>query len=101
MPRSDSRISGSSSTTRMLDILRLRRGGHFGGQRKLYDELGPGRPVLFHADRAMMVFHDAPHNGQSQPFAALLGGKIRQKKFLFHFPTDAMPALSNRDLPPS
>src|SRR5215469_16216042 len=97
MPRSDSRMSRSSSTTRMLGILRL-RGGGFPGQRKLHDELGARGLVLFHADGAMVIFDDAAHDGQTQPGPALLGGEIRKEEPFLHVTADAGTAISDRDL---
>src|SRR5215472_9543895 len=97
MPRSDSRISRSSSTTRMLDILRLSRGGGFPSQRKFHDELGAGGFIFFHANGAVVIFDDAAHDGQPQTGAALLGGEIRKEEPLLHVPADAGSAVSDRD----
>src|SRR5215831_7166729 len=89
MPRNDSRISRSSSTTRTLDILCLRRGDHLFGQRKFDNELGPGRMVLFYTDGSMMVFDDTAHDGQSQASTPLLGGEIRKEELFFYLAIDA------------
>src|SRR6476660_728805 len=97
MPRRDSRISRSSSTTKMLCTLRLRC-GHLCCQRQLYQKLSTRGLVLFDADGAMMIVDDAPHNGQAQSGTALLGGKIWQKQFLFYLTIDAVAGIGNHDL---
>src|SRR5215831_5427579 len=89
MPRNDSRISRSSSTTRTLDILCLRGGRHLFSQRKFDNELGPGRLVLFYTNGTMMVFDDTAHDGQSQASTPLLGGEIRKEELFFYLPIDA------------
>src|SRR6476619_8048517 len=82
-PRSDSRISRSSSTTRTLCTLRLPC-CHFTRQRQLYQKLCARRLVLFHADGAVVIINDAPHDRQPQSGAALFGGKIWQKQFFLY-----------------
>src|SRR5258708_1517261 len=96
MPRRDSRMSRSSSTTRMLDMLRLRRDGR-SRERKFYYKPGSQRLVFLHANRPAMVFNDPPHNGQSQPGAAFFGGEVRKKKSLFDFVSHAMSSVSHDD----
>src|SRR6478672_841701 len=96
-PRSDSRISRSSSTTRMLCTRRLRC-RHLACQRQLYQELCARRLVLFHADGTMMIVNDAANDSQSQPGAAFFGGKIWQKQFFFYLAIDAVPGIGNHNL---
>src|SRR5260370_31726974 len=99
MPRSVWRMSCSSSTTRMLCTARL-RSSHLAGERQLDDEFGSGGMVLFHSDGAVVVLYNAPHNGQPQASAALLGGKVRKEEFFLHFPIAPVPGIGHRDLPP-
>src|SRR6516164_9985095 len=98
MPRRVSRIARSSSTTKMLGIQDLRRGGCLCGKRKLQDKLSARRMVLLYADAAVMVFHDAAHDGESQPSATLLGRDIRQEEFFFYFVVNAVAAIGDCNL---
>src|SRR2546423_5047988 len=88
MPRSDSRMVRSSSTTRMLGILaHLRYGGLFRllGNRQLHHKPGAQRLVFFYANGAAMIFNNTAHDGESQAGAALLGREIRKEEILFYF----------------
>src|SRR5580704_11171804 len=99
MPASVSRIPASSSTMRMLCMLRSRRcRRRFGDNGKFYDEARADRIILFHANGAMVIFDDAADDGQSKARAALLGGEIRQKEFFFDFTGNAVASVGNGDL---
>src|SRR5215831_8865583 len=97
MPRSESRISRSSSTTRTLDILLLGCGG-LSRQWKLHHKFGAGGLVFFHTDGSLMVFNNTAHNGQAQTGAAFLGGEVGKEQTLLHLAVDAMAGVSHRDL---
>src|SRR5580704_17634056 len=99
MPANVSRMPASSSTTRMLCMLRNHRcRGGFGNDRQFDDEAGTDRIVFFHANGAMMIFHDAANDRQDQSRAALLGREIRKEEFPFQFAGDAMSGISDRNL---
>src|SRR5216684_4836251 len=90
-------MSRSSSTTRMLDMLRLRRYVRH-RQRQLYDEPGAERLILFHVDGSPVVFNNAAHNRQSQTGAALLGGEIRKEQSFLDLLGHAVSGIGNNDL---
>src|SRR5258708_353590 len=97
-PASDSRIPGSSSTMRTLCMLgTCRYGCVLGNHRQLDDEPGSHWLVLFYPDRTMVIFYHPAHNRQTQPSAAFLGRKIRQKKSLLKFPCHAMARIGYGD----
>src|SRR5258708_6268497 len=99
MPASESRMPASSSTMKMLCMLDGDRcGRRFGHNRKLDDEARADGMIFFHADRAVMIFHNAAHDGQAESGATLLGGKIRQEKFLFEFASYAVSRVGDSDL---
>src|SRR5215469_15789655 len=98
MPASESRMPASSSTMRMLCMLgdhgRWRRFRHHG---KFYDEACADRMILFHANRAMMILHDAAHDRKAQARAPLLRGEIWQEQLLLHIAGDAMTGIRDTD----
>src|SRR5436309_1075120 len=59
IPRSDLRISASSSTMRMLDMLLARLVLHRYCNRQLDDEACADRFVLFEPHRTVVLLHDA------------------------------------------
>ena len=71
-PFKESRISDSSSTIRMLDMLNRGRSG-FGSERQLDDEARAYGTVLFDADGTMMIFNDAAYDCEAEAGAAFLG----------------------------
>src|SRR6266567_7633341 len=99
MPARESRIPASSSTMRMLCMLngdRSRRGfGHYG---KLNNEPRADGMVLFHPDRAMMIFHDATDDGQAESGAALFGGEIGQEEFFLELAGHAVACIGDGNL---
>src|SRR5579863_2349568 len=70
-PLSDWRMVGSSSTIRMLCM--VDRGGSdgVGHNRQLHYEASADGLILFYADRPMMIFNNAVHDGKAQAGAAL------------------------------
>src|SRR6185437_3774025 len=97
MPRKDSRISRSSSTTSTLCILCFGL-SHLSGQWKLDNKLRAGRFIFLYAYGTVMIFNDPSHNGETKSGAALFGGEIRQKKLFFHFAIDAMTGIRDENL---
>ncbi len=43
----------------------------------------------------MVVFHNSAHNGQAQPRAALLGGKVRQEQSFLNVARDSLPGVGD------
>src|SRR5271157_535468 len=98
MPASESRIPASSSTMRMLCMLRRGPSGRgFGDDRQFNDEAGADGTVLLHADGAVMVFDDAVHDGQAQPRATFLGREVRQEEFLLEFAGNSVSGIGYGD----
>src|SRR5580693_3023569 len=88
-----------SSTMRMLCMLAGRnRPDGFDGKWQFDHKPGADRLVLLHPNGAMMIFHDAAHNGQPQSRAPLLGGEVRQKEPLLQFLSDAVAGVGNAEL---
>src|SRR5579859_7740086 len=99
MPARESRMPASSSTMRILCMLGDGgRWGSFGYYRKFDDKAGSYGTIFFHADRAMVIFHDAAHDRKPQARPPLLGREIRQKELLFEFAGDSVAGIGNRDL---
>src|SRR5579864_5187614 len=99
MPASESRMPASSSTMRMLYMFgydgRWRRFWH---KRKLYDKTRADRMIFFHANRAMVIFHDPAHDREAEPGTAPFRGEVRQKQLLLQFSRDAVTGIGDRDL---
>src|SRR5882724_8506379 len=94
-------MAASSSTMRMLCMRGPARGGLrllLRSQRYFDDEARAHGEILFHANGAVMVFDDAAHNGKSEAGSALLGRKIRQKKFFLQLGGDAVPGVGDDQL---
>src|ERR1700686_2905762 len=97
MPARESRIPASSSTMRILYM--VDGGGRsFRNNRKFDNETRTDRAVLFHADRTVMIFHDAAHDRQAEARASFLGGEIGQEKLLLEFASHAVSGVGGGDL---
>src|SRR5690348_9733566 len=96
-PVRESRIPGSSSTMRMLDM----RCGHvrhaLGGDGQLNHKACAHWLVLFHANGTVMIFHNPAYDCQAQPGAAFLGREIGHEQALLGLLGDALPGIGNAD----
>src|SRR5580693_976327 len=99
MPANVSRIPASSSTMRMLCMLRGRRRRRgFKNYGEFYDKSRADGIILFHADGAVVIFDDAADDGQAEPGPALLGRKIRQEEFFLELAGYAVARVGDGDL---
>src|SRR5579871_3886730 len=99
MPANESRMPASSSTIRMLGMLDGRgRGRGFRHYGEFHNEASTHRTIFLDPNRAMMIFHDAAHDGKAEAGAALLGREIRKEKLFFDFARDPVTRVGNRDL---
>src|SRR4051794_19335902 len=94
-------MAASSSTIRMLCMRGLARSGLrilFRSQGDLDDETRAYGEIFFHADGAVMVFHNAAHDGEAKPGAALFCREVRKKKFFLELGGNAVAGIGDDEL---
>ena len=67
------------------------------GDGKFDEKSRADRKIVFHVNGAAMFGNDARGNREAQTGAAILGGKVRQEKFVFVFRRDAVTGVGDAD----
>src|SRR6185312_12137291 len=96
-PVRESRIPDSSSTIRMLGMRCSHVRYAISGDGQLNYKTCAHRLVFFHANGAVMIFHNPAYNCQAQPGAAFLGREIWHEQPLLSLLRDALPAVGDAD----
>ena len=65
--------------------------------RQLNQKTRADRMIVFRMNRAAMLGNNARGDGQTQPGAAIFGGKLRQEKFVFIFGRNAVTGIGYRN----